>query len=50
MRRVRPGAIILLHEGPCLAPGVRAEAIARLLVALDAAGYRCVVPPPESLR
>jgi peptidoglycan/xylan/chitin deacetylase (PgdA/CDA1 family) len=50
MRQVRPGAIILVHEGPCPAPGVRAETLARLLDALTAAGYRCVIPEEESLR
>lgn len=49
-RRVRPGAILLLHEGPRVPPAIRVAAIARLLEYLSAAGYACVVPEPEQLR
>ncbi len=50
IRRVRPGAVILMHEGPRLAPRVRVEAISQLLAALTARGFRCIVPTPEQLR
>lgn len=50
MRKVTPGSIILLHEGPRLHPDLRREGLARLLAALSAAGYRCVVPPADRLR
>jgi len=50
MRRVRPGAIILMHEGPGVPPPVRIEAIARLLKALGAAGFTCVVPEARQMR
>ncbi|HET7536623.1 MAG TPA: polysaccharide deacetylase family protein [Candidatus Didemnitutus sp.] len=50
MRRVEPGAIILMHEGPSVPDRVRIHAIAGLLERLSAAGYRCVNPPAASLR
>lgn len=46
---VRPGSIILLHEGPSVHPGVRVTAIRRVLENLSADGYRCVIPQPEQL-
>ena len=49
MRRVHPGAILLLHEGPRLHPAVRVIAVERLVLALKAAGYACVIPPPEAV-
>lgn len=49
-RRLHPGAIILLHEGPRLAPAIRERGLAALLAALDADGYHCVIPEPEALR
>ena len=42
-RDLRPGAIVLLHEGA--AHGRNVETIARLLERLDALGYRSVLPP-----
>ena len=41
VRRLRPGAIILLHEGPVsgLRPGTRARTLERLLGKLSALGY-----------
>ncbi len=48
--RLRPGAIILMHEGPPLRPELRVAAVAKVLAALDAAGYRAVTPPDSALR
>lgn len=47
MRRVQPGAVILLHEGhaPGLAPGERARTLDRLLQRLAEEGYRTVAAP-----
>jgi peptidoglycan/xylan/chitin deacetylase (PgdA/CDA1 family) len=50
MRRLRPGVIVLLHEGPSVPPPVRVKAIALLLEALGAQGYRCILPRAEQLR
>jgi peptidoglycan/xylan/chitin deacetylase (PgdA/CDA1 family) len=50
LRRVRPGDIILAHEGPAVAPGVRVEAIRLILEGLAARGLSCVVPRAEQLR
>jgi peptidoglycan/xylan/chitin deacetylase (PgdA/CDA1 family) len=46
LRRVNPGAIVLLHEGPMpgLAVGERARTLRALLVALESRGFRTVVP------
>ena len=46
LRRVNPGAIVLLHEGPLrgLAIGERARILRRLLVALESRGFRTVLP------
>ncbi len=49
-RRLRPGVIVLLHEGPPLAPAVRVHALALVLRDLTAAGYRAVIPAPARLR
>jgi hypothetical protein len=50
LARLRPGAIILLHEGPVVPAPVRVEAVARLLAELGAQGWSCVIPRPEQLR
>lgn len=50
MAKVKPGAIILMHEGPGVPASVRVEAISQVLEKLSAAGYRCVTPEPETLR
>jgi peptidoglycan/xylan/chitin deacetylase (PgdA/CDA1 family) len=47
MRGVKPGAILVLHEGG--APG-RVETLAMLLGRLAEAGYACVIPAFETLR
>ncbi|MFI5337101.1 MAG: polysaccharide deacetylase family protein [Opitutales bacterium] len=49
LRRLSPGAILLLHEGPRVPAVIRVEAIRRVLERLREAGYRCVVPGPEQL-
>lgn len=43
-RRLRPGAIILLHEGPPLRAAVRVAAITAVLELLRARDYRAVMP------
>jgi peptidoglycan/xylan/chitin deacetylase (PgdA/CDA1 family) len=50
MRHVRPGAIILMHEGPSVPAAVRVKAIAGVLEGLTANNYRCVLPKPDQLR
>ena len=50
MARVRPGAIILMHEGPSLATTVRVRALEGVLGALAARGLACVLPEPAQLR
>jgi peptidoglycan-N-acetylglucosamine deacetylase len=52
MRRVKPGAILLLHEGHRTAtePDFHPLCLERTLVALTSANYRCVLPTPEQLR
>lgn len=50
MRRLRPGAIVLLHEGPSVPQAVRVKAIALFLEALAAQNYRCILPAPGQLR
>lgn len=49
LRRVAPGAILLLHEGPGVPARIRIEAVRRVLEQLRRLGYRCVVPGPEAL-
>lgn len=49
-RRVCPGAILLLHEGPRVPAPIRVVAIGRLLEYLHAEGYACVLPEPNQLR
>jgi peptidoglycan/xylan/chitin deacetylase (PgdA/CDA1 family) len=50
MARVSPGSIVLMHEGPKLAPAVRMHALEGLLSALTARGLACVLPDPGQLR
>ena len=50
VRRLAPGAIILLHEGPSVPPTVRVRAIELLLEALATRKFTCVVPGAERLR
>ena len=48
--QLRPGAIILMHEGPPVRDQVRVAAIARVLETLTANGYRAVIPLESALR
>ena len=48
LHRVRPGSILLLHEGPPLPDSLRVEAIRQTLRRLTETGYQCVVPDEHS--
>ena len=48
-RRLAPGAILLLHEGPRVPAAIRVAAIRRVLERLQALDYRCVVPRADQL-
>jgi len=48
-RRLAPGAILLLHEGPRVPAPIRVEAIRLVLENLAARGFRCVIPAPAQL-
>jgi peptidoglycan/xylan/chitin deacetylase (PgdA/CDA1 family) len=52
MRRVRPGAILLLHEGHRTAtdPDFHPRCLERTLTSLTNSKYRCILPRPEQLR
>jgi peptidoglycan/xylan/chitin deacetylase (PgdA/CDA1 family) len=52
MRKVKPGAILLLHEGHRTEtkPEFHPDCLERTLAALTKANYRCVLPRPEQLR
>jgi len=49
LRKVAPGAILLMHEGPRIPAVIRVAAIGCVLERLRAAGYRCVVPEAAQL-
>ena len=49
-QQLRPGAIILLHEGLPVRATVRVAAIARVLEILTTQGYSAVIPPASALR
>jgi peptidoglycan/xylan/chitin deacetylase (PgdA/CDA1 family) len=49
LRDLRPGSILLLHEGPRLSAAIRIEAIRRTLERLREMDYQCVVPRPEQI-
>ena len=49
LRRLRPGAIVLMHEGDFLSPAVRVEAIRLVLEGATARGFRAVIPADEQL-
>jgi peptidoglycan/xylan/chitin deacetylase (PgdA/CDA1 family) len=46
-KELRPGSIILMHEGCTMHPVVRVEAIGAVLAMLSEKGYRCVLPKHE---
>ena len=48
-RELRPGSIILMHEGPLVAKSVRVHAIEQVLDGLKERGYRCVLPDTASM-
>lgn len=48
--QLRPGAILLMHEGPRLHASVRVTAVERVLEQLSALGLRCVIPTNAQLR
>lgn len=48
--RLRPGAIVLLHEGPSVPAAVRVAGIARLLDAIAERKFSCVIPRTDQLR
>lgn len=50
LARVRPGAIVLLHEGPSAPDAVRISGLERVLAALAEQGYSCVIPRADQLR
>jgi peptidoglycan/xylan/chitin deacetylase (PgdA/CDA1 family) len=49
LRRLAPGAILLMHEGPRVPAPIRVVAIQRVLEGLRERGYRCVVPRAAQL-
>ena len=49
-KKLCPGAIILMHEGPAVASSTRVVAIEAVLELLARHGYRCVLPAAEVLR
>jgi peptidoglycan-N-acetylglucosamine deacetylase len=49
-RHLRPGAIILLHEGPPLRDSVRVAALAAVLDLLRERGYHAIIPAADHLR
>jgi peptidoglycan/xylan/chitin deacetylase (PgdA/CDA1 family) len=50
LRQVRPGTILLMHEGSSLHAKVRVNALERVLDGLSARGLRCVIPANEQLK
>lgn len=44
LRGLRPGSILLLHEGPPLPASLRVKAIQQTLERLTESGYQCVIP------
>jgi peptidoglycan-N-acetylglucosamine deacetylase len=49
-RHLRPGAIILLHEGPSVMPAVRIKGITLLLETIAARNLTCEIPELRQLR
>ena len=49
LRHLRPGAILLMHEGPRVPPTIRVHAIRRVVEHLSKHDYRCVVPTTAQL-
>jgi peptidoglycan-N-acetylglucosamine deacetylase len=49
MRKVQPGAILLMHEGPSVPAHMRVKAMELVLRSLTEAKYRCVLPSADQL-
>jgi len=49
-RHLRTGAIILLHEGPCVPAHVRVRGLALVLQEIDRRNLACIIPDPAQLR
>lgn len=49
LRRLRPGAIILMHEGPFFHPAVRFEALRLVIEQSSVLGYHFIVPTADML-
>jgi peptidoglycan/xylan/chitin deacetylase (PgdA/CDA1 family) len=47
LQSIRPGSILLLHEGPRVPQAIRVEAIEQTLGKLHQLGYSCVIPSPD---
>ncbi len=50
MRSVKPGSIVLVHEGPCLDRRVRVRALELVLQQLASRRIACILPSVEHLR
>ncbi|HEX2100826.1 MAG TPA: polysaccharide deacetylase family protein [Candidatus Synoicihabitans sp.] len=50
LKGVRPGAVLLVHQGRRVPAAVRVAAIDQLLAQLAQRGYRTIIPRPEQLR
>jgi peptidoglycan/xylan/chitin deacetylase (PgdA/CDA1 family) len=50
LRLARPGAIVLMHEGPGVPAAFRVRLIEEVLDGLSRKGYRCIIPPRSALR
>jgi peptidoglycan/xylan/chitin deacetylase (PgdA/CDA1 family) len=50
LRRIHPGSIVLMHEGPPLHPRVRVAALELVMDGLGKRGLRCVIPSDDQLR
>lgn len=50
LRRVRPGGIVLVHEGPSVPAPLRVRTIGLLLERMRERGVSCVIPPADRLR
>jgi peptidoglycan/xylan/chitin deacetylase (PgdA/CDA1 family) len=48
LRKIEPGAIVLMHEGPGVDANVRVEAVGQLLDGLRKRNLTCVLPPDGS--
>lgn len=49
LNNVKPGAIILMHEGDSVEKMIRIEALRAILLGLYEQGFSCILPRQESL-